>query len=54
MNKQDRENASVLLSKMQDGSINEWLETLDVPDLEYALELLKEVVKAKEKFLNLL
>ncbi len=52
--KTDVENLVVLITRSADGTLTDWLDTLEEEELEYALNLLKEYNAARERFVNLL
>ena len=52
MNESDLGNMQFIMTKINDGELNEWLDSLDMDDLEYTLDLLKMVLQSKQAFLN--
>jgi hypothetical protein len=56
MNKRDRDNLRFLLNKYEQGDevVQEWMETIDRDELEYALELLLVYRTNKEHFDNII
>jgi hypothetical protein len=50
--KVDRENIRAIIIRVADGTIDDWLTTLEVDELEYALNLLLTMNTSKAKFLD--
>lgn len=50
--KTDVENLVVLIARAADGTLTDWLDTLEEEELEYALNLLKGYNAARDRFVN--
>lgn len=48
----DRDNIRSLVIRIADGSIHEWLDTLELEELEYAQHLLVIMQESREHFVN--
>ena len=54
MNKDDRENLKFIIIQSQAGALDEWLDGLEVDELQYALELLKQYHTARTAMFKVL
>lgn len=52
MNDIDIENMRAIILHQQDGSLDEWLNSLKDSELEYILSLLQEFLRSRETFIN--